>query len=145
MIKPKLKECSLCHEMCVLWVSNPKLCKSCAERSKTMLKQTENNGVAKPFKYQTKAIKKVSTKQQLLNKAYSAQRKVYLKLHPICEVNIEGCAKIATSVHHQKGRIGSLLLDERFWFPTCLHCHAFLESHPEWAKEKGFSLSRLAI
>jgi hypothetical protein len=121
------------------------MCKQCATRAKNTLKQTTDGKIATPFKYQTKEIKRVSTHQQKLNLAYTAQRKIYLKRHPICEVRTEGCTGKATTVHHRKGRIGTLMLDEKYWLACCMECHNFIEIRPEWAKEKGFSLNRLTI
>lgn len=46
--------------------------------------------------------------------------------------------------HHMKGRIGDLLLDERFWLPVSVEGHRRIENNPDWAKENGYSLSRLA-
>lgn len=119
-------------------------------RQKWHLKQTDQEP-PKPFKvkYETKAIKKISTRQQKLNAAYSAQRKVFFHGHPYCEAMIyedaeNMCTGFATDVHHKKGR-GEYILDERTWLAVCRNCHHFIETHPEWAKEKGFSLSRLEV
>lgn len=60
-----------------------------------------------------------------------------------------------TDVHHKKGRIGfaddwardnkiPLLLDQRFWVALSREGHKFVEEHPDWAKENGFSLNRLS-
>ncbi len=151
----KTKICSVCHRPSVLWQSVPKMCKDCSMRLKSTsiakpvtLTQTENGERAKPFKvYQTKAIKKVSTKQQLLNQAYFAQRKIYLKQHPKCEARITGkwmhdCTGLATDIHHKKGR-GEYLLFEPSWMPVCRSCHQYIEINVEWAKEKGYSEDRL--
>ena len=48
-----------------------------------------------------------------------------------------------TDVHHKKGRIGSLLLDQRFWLAVSADGHVKIEKNPIWAKEKGFSLNRI--
>ena len=140
----KLKICSVCGLPSVLWRSSPALCKNCDQRRRNSLKQTMDGLIAKPVKvYQTKQIKKVSDKQKRLNLAYLAQRQVYLKQHPFCKVGIEGCMGKATQVHHMRGRIGELMLDENFWLPVCAFCHNHVETHCEWAKEMGFSESRL--
>lgn len=66
-MKPKLKICSVCGDPCVLWVSNPKMCKNCAGRFKAeqerqqALTQTEDGQPAKPFKYQTSIIRKAKS------------------------------------------------------------------------------------
>jgi hypothetical protein len=94
--------------------------------------------------YSTKAIKAVSTRQQRLNTAYAAQRKVFLKSRPVCEAALTNCTFVATTVHHKKGR-GSYLLDESTWSPCCVACHQWIESHPAEAKIRGLSLDRLTI
>lgn len=64
------------------------------------------------------------------------------------------CSPIITC-HHQMGRIGfaddwarendmPLLIDERYWMPLCFEAHKFIELHPDFAKENGYSYSRLA-
>lgn len=50
----------------------------------------------------------------------------------------------ATEVHHKKGRIGALYLDENFWLAVSERGHKKIELNPIWAKEKGYSLLRLA-
>lgn len=133
MIKPKLKECSFCHKLSVLWRSNPKTCKECAQKDK--VQQT-------PHKYQTKEIKKVSTRMQKLNAMYKVLRDSFMKHHPKCEANLQGCTKTATECHHTKGR-GQYYLDDSTYIPLCHNCHVFIEKSPKWAKENGFSLDRL--
>lgn len=44
--------------------------------------------------------------------------------------------------HHQKGRIGDLLLDEKYWLPVCAWHHFYIERHPQESYEKGWSLLR---
>lgn len=38
-------------------------------------------------------------------------------------------------VHHQRGRKGRLLRDQRFWLNVCDPCHDFIHNHPEAARE----------
>jgi len=58
-------------------------------------------------------------------------------------------------VHHKMGRVGfadewarendiSLILDVRFFLAVTREGHQWIELHPEAAKAKGYSLSRLA-
>lgn len=86
-------------------------------------------------------IKPLSTKRAKQNREYSKVRKDYLIKHPKCEV--KGCRFIATEIHHTKGRIGDLLTDERYFLAVCHSHHVEIENHPEIAKEKGYSQSRL--
>jgi len=111
------------------------------KKSKT-LKQTDEDP-AKPFKvYRTAEIKKVSTRQQKLLAEYSILHKQFMANHPECEAKAEGCDGKATQVHHKKGR-GEYLNRTETWLAVCFNCHRMIEENPEWAKQKGFSLSRL--
>lgn len=86
-------------------------------------------------------IRKLSKKRAKQNREYSTLRKQFLELNPNCRV----CGIEATDIHHKKGRTGHLLTDIRFFLPVCRRCHQRIELNPSWAKEKGYSLSRLAI
>lgn len=55
---------------------------------------------------------------------------------------VEGCCYTSVDVHHKRGR-GKYLLDESTWLPVCRGCHNKIETHPNWAKENGYSESRL--
>ncbi len=86
-------------------------------------------------------IRKRSLKRAAQEREYAKLRKVYLFTHPTCEVG--GCGCQATEIHHRKGRIGDLLTDETYFLAVCRSHHNYIELHPEEAKEKGYSLSRL--
>jgi predicted HNH restriction endonuclease len=49
---------------------------------------------------------------------------------------------VATDVHHKKGR-GKYHLDTSTWLPVCRNCHEWIETHPEDAKELGYSETRI--
>lgn len=57
----------------------------------------------------------------------------------MCEV--EGCVHKATQIHHKKGRIGDALYND--FLAICEDCHRKVEENPEWAKENGYSVSRI--
>ena len=138
MIKPKLKRCDGCGEPRVIWKRDGRkgYCKSCwsAHSSKTSIKPTVKQ----------KPIRPRSPKRASQEAEYSAKRKVFLTKHPMCQMNLPGiCTTYATDVHHMKGRIGDLLLDEQFWKAGCRACHDYVEKHPKEAKEMGLSLNRL--
>lgn len=105
------------------------------DRRKRML------GLSEPKEKKVYRIKPASKKRAKQNREYSKVRKEYLIAHPKCEV--KGCRFIANEVHHIKGRIGDLLTDERYFLAVCNEHHKQIESSPEWAKEKGYSQSRL--
>lgn len=43
-------------------------------------------------------------------------------------------SKPATQCHHQRGRLGSLLMDERFWIAVSAEGHDKIHRNPEWAR-----------
>jgi hypothetical protein len=88
-----------------------------------------------------KPMKKVSDKRALENIIYKSERIKFLQLpeNRICPITNQP----TTDVHHMKGRIGSLLLDKRFWKALSREGHKFVEENPIWAKENGYSLNRL--
>lgn len=90
-----------------------------------------------------KPIKQKSDKRSKEEKIYAARRIVFLakKENQRCPVYP---SQKTTEVHHKKGRIGSLYLDERYWLAVSHEGHKFIELNPIIAKEKGWSLSRLA-
>ena len=90
-----------------------------------------------------KRPRRLSKKREIQVKEYHDQVKpAYLAAHPVCEV--EGCGRKSVEVHHKKGKIGNLINDTRFFLATCRPDHEFIEEHPIWAKEKGYSLNRLS-
>ena len=88
-------------------------------------------------------IRSVSKKESARKGKYEAKRRPYLEKHPRCEVNaVPECTRVSVDVHHMKGKIGDLLLDERWWMPTCRFCHGYIEDHPAEARQRGWSKSR---
>ncbi len=41
------------------------------------------------------------------------------------------CHAPEVEVHHQRGRVGALLNDQRFWIPLCRRCHRNVHDHPD--------------
>jgi hypothetical protein len=74
-------------------------------------------------------------------KIYNQRRRKFLIEWYLCDVVT--CENHSTEIHHKKGR-GKYLLDETTWMAVCRVCHAQIENNPEWAKAKGYSLSRLS-
>jgi hypothetical protein len=89
-----------------------------------------------------KPINKVSDKRKIENLKYTAQRIVFLGKpeNQICPIT----GWPTTDVHHQRGRVGSLFLDETYWIALSREGHQHVEENPEWAKENGYSLDRLS-
>lgn len=97
--------------------------------------------IIKPPRQRT-PIKKFSDKTRKLIAKYTDLRAIFLKDHPLCQANLTSCTKIATDVHHMKGR-GKFLLDVLTWLSVCRNCHHWIEEHPEEAKQLNLSQSRL--
>jgi hypothetical protein len=47
-----------------------------------------------------------------------------------------------TEIHHRKGRIGSLLLDQRFWLAVSSEGHQWIENNPDEALKRGWRVLR---
>lgn len=87
------------------------------------------------------SIRPRSKKRSRQEREYAKLRKEYLDDHEYCEV----CGSfLANQIHHRAGRIGKLLTNTKFFLAVCPTCHKLIEERPQWAKEKGFSISRLA-
>lgn len=62
---------------------------------------------------------------------YSARVKAFKKENPVCSY----CHKRKTTDnHHERGRLGPLLLDERYWRACCRKCH---DKQPGHANSAG--------
>lgn len=97
--------------------------------------------VATPKK-KPEPIKKVSKKQQSRNARYAKAKREYLTEHPKCQVcNI----RLASDIHHRRGRVGDLLCDKSYFLAVDRMCHQKIELNPVWAKENGYSENRLEV
>ena len=87
-------------------------------------------------------IKRRATKRQVQELQYNVLRIEFLgkKENQICPVT----GQKTNEVHHKKGRIGALLTDVRYFLAVSHDGHKKIENNPKWAKEMGYSLSRLA-
>lgn len=108
------------------------------KRNSLIAKQKAKNAAPKP------AVKKVSEKRKEQNHEYNNLAKQFKLDNPTCAVRISGCTGSSEDVHHRKGR-NKYLLEVSTWISVCRNCHIYIENHPEEAKEKGWSESRLAI
>ncbi len=145
-IEPKKKICVGCGVPRFIYKQDGKdrYCKLCWDLKKyEEAKQTKNAGKDR-FKKQRR-IKKRSLKKQREDVIYGRKKAEYLKLHPQCEANIPGvCSnQPADQIHHKKGKVGQLYLDERYFMATEFNCHRWIEDHPAEAIKLGFSEKRL--
>lgn len=136
MLKVKLKPCDgPCQKDKQIWknLDGKQYCQSCWNKIKPKT----------PAKPRT-AIARTSDKRSREDRLYYAARIIYLKIHPVCHVNLHPyCTITATDVHHRRGR-GKYYLDQTFWLPVCRGCHTFVELNPKEAIDNGWSLLRLA-
>ena len=134
-------------KLCVICQEQPKSktyfnCKtcinlSCIEKFRKQSYEKQNSKVKNK-----NPIKKISDKRKLDDIIYKSERIKFLMLpeNKICPIT----KKQATTIHHKKGRLGSLYLDKRFWVALSMEGHEFVEKNPIWAKENGYSLNRLS-
>lgn len=89
----------------------------------------------KPLK-RTK-IANVSDKRKEQNTAYSVARLTWI-IGKKCAC----CGDTASEVHHMKGRENDLLMEKKYWLPTCSGCHRLITDDSAWAIAHGYSLRR---
>jgi hypothetical protein len=65
---------------------------------------------------------------------YRRRRIVFLAAHPFCAVLPD---RRSETIHHQRGKIGPLLLDERFWIATSLEGHRWIDDNKAEARRRG--------
>jgi hypothetical protein len=128
--------CDGCGELRPIWKNKEgkRYCKQCwsAHSVTTKIKPTQ------------KRISPRSPKRSKQEAEYSKLRKEFLTKHPMCQAHLpQVCTQVSTDVHHMKGRIGDLLLDQAHWLSVCRGCHYWIEMRPQEAKELGFSINRL--
>ncbi len=152
MIKVKEGKCSECLKVTKLIA---KRCPQCYWKHRNMIKKSEakhknpmdpeslNSNKTVYRKKKSIIIPKQSKKRRSQNVLYSKKRRIFMEQNKYCQANLSNCTILATDLHHKRGRIGKLLTDERYFLAVCRSCHNYIESHPIFAKEKGFSLNRL--
>lgn len=86
-----------------------------------------------------KPLKKVSKAQRRRLKGYFEARDEYLAQYPVCGIClVRGLTPMAaTEVHHARGRVGSLLIDTRFFVPSCRPCREWPHENPKEARALG--------
>jgi hypothetical protein len=92
-----------------------------------------------------KGLNKRSEKLKELFKGYIKLVKIFLARpeNVTCQIDMEGCTKIATCVHHVSGRTRTKLKDEKDWMASCESCNLWVEVNDGKARELGFKKSRL--
>lgn len=85
-------------------------------------------------------IRPLSKKRHKETVEYNAKAKVFLQKNRFCAVFP---SQKSNQVHHMKGRIGDLLLNEEFWLPVSQDGHEKITNNSQWAFDNGFSLLRI--
>lgn len=98
-----------------------------------------------PGKKEVKPISKFSDQRLEDNKIYLTLRNVFLENHPNCEANLPGCKRVASEVHHKKGRRGMTLNEVEFWLPLCRNCHDWIHLNIDKSLQMGLIMSKLHI
>lgn len=138
-MKPKPKKCDRCEELKPIWKNSggKRYCRQCWSAHSVTSK-------LKPTVRQRKPIPARSSKRSKQETEYSKLRKEFLTKYPMCQAHLpKVCTQISTDVHHMKGRVGDLLLDQTHWLAVCRGCHYYIEMRPEAAKLLGYSKNRL--
>lgn len=78
-------------------------------------------------------IKPITTAQSFNLRVYKRMRIAFLKENTDCAV-FDGPAN---QVHHRRGRLRTLLLDQRFWIAVSAAGHEWINAHPALARERG--------
>lgn len=119
-------------------VENPQtgLCASCGHAARKALRESlKPSASKKPLK--RVPLKKVSDKRKEQNTAYSVARLTWI-IGKKCAC----CGDTASEVHHMKGRENDLLMEKKYWLPTCSGCHRLITDDSAWAIAHGYSLRR---
>lgn len=146
-MKTKSKICGVCGELRPIWATKDgvRYCKYCWHRCAQQTQSVKKPTSIKPHQLpKTTKIAYRSKKRTSEERQYAKDRRVFLQEHPNCCARIPGiCTIKATEVHHSKGRIGDLLLDQRFWKNLCHECHVWVENNPEAAADLNLIINRL--
>ncbi len=87
-------------------------------------------------------MRRNTAKRAAMERQYTKQRREFLHSRPQCE--FPQCQQPATQVHHRRGRVGALLLDEEHWTAICGPHHQYVTEHPRHAYELGLSERRVS-
>jgi len=104
-----------------------------------------------PLKRSTKPLRRRSKKRQ---KLYTEERIPFviatIEERPVCEIQSADCSQLSTTVHERIKRSagGSIVPGEtadrqgQVFDSCCYECNLYIETHPQWARDNGFTISR---
>lgn len=96
--------------------------------------------VAKPGQ-KPKRVRKRKKMTSLLDQ-YAKRRPIWLRLKGRCDRCFARDTQRRLQVHHIRGRLGQLLVDERFWACLCNKCHQWVHANPDAARKAGLLAER---
>lgn len=96
----------------------------------------------KPKEKVKKPIPKQSAKRVRESKEYRRIVKELLSKSSLCELKSPVCTGKAQGLDHQQKRSPKNWLDVKNLKGCCNACNLYKESHPQWAKDNGFHVSR---
>jgi len=112
-----------------------------APKPRSTLKRPTGPAPARKAALKRTTLKKQSKGREREMRQYYQERNEWLLLPQNAACAVCLCLgetpRAATEVHHQRGRIGRLLRDQRFWIPTCRQCREIPHERPAWAREMG--------
>lgn len=98
-----------------------------------------------PTKKATAPKKPIAKKSAKRIKDDAEYKRIVKELHAKsdrCEINSPVCTGKSQGLHHMKKRSPSTLKDPTNLKRSCNRCNLYMEEHPDWAAEKGFSISK---
>ena len=96
---------------------------------------TQMPGAVVSEKIPRRRLAAISERMRLKLSRYFRARQLFLLTHPTCAVDPE---RKSVEAHHMRGRLGELLLDQRFWLPVSAEGHRWIHEHPAAARQNGW-------
>ncbi len=117
------------------------LCERIAQKNRLCILHRiyEADFPVKIIKAELKKINKVSEKMKTIKAELKKLYPVFLKKHPVCQLNTPDCKKKATCIHHTKGR-GKNVLNQGTWMASCTPCNLWVETNHGQAEKAGLKL-----
>ncbi len=84
-------------------------------------------------------VRSRSKRMSVAMKLYVKERAAFLKEHWTCWAcgYLHTLVQRSRDIHHTRGRIGSLLLDKRYWVALCRAHHDRVGTDKPWARAMG--------
>ncbi len=83
-------------------------------------------------------LRRVSAKRKKQNEVYRDVRVKFLTNKPLCEI----CGRLASQVHHRRGRFGDRLNEVEYFLAVCFECHNRIHKNPTWAYARDYLVKR---